>query len=138
MAGRPRLNFNWEVVEALISMRASERYIAEYLLKKEGVSPTEIDSKMIAKRVKLLQRRIQERYGVNFVQFREQKQEDWQIKLRQLQRKSAENGNIPMQIFLGKNDLGQSDKMETKNEHKVNSFADFIKELHDEGENPES
>ena len=34
------------------------------------------------------------------------------IRLRQLQWKSAENGNVTMQIFLGKNMLGQQDKIE--------------------------
>ena len=35
------------------------------------------------------------------------------IRLRQLQWKSAEKGNVTMQIFLGKNILGQQDKIET-------------------------
>lgn len=34
------------------------------------------------------------------------------MRLRQLQWKSAENGNVTMQIFLGKNLLGQQDKLE--------------------------
>ena len=34
------------------------------------------------------------------------------IRLRQLQWKSAEKGNVTMQIFLGKNILGQQDKLE--------------------------
>ena len=34
------------------------------------------------------------------------------IRLRQLQWKSAEKGNVTMQIFLGKNILGQQDKIE--------------------------
>jgi hypothetical protein len=34
------------------------------------------------------------------------------IRLRQLQWKSAEKGNVTMQIFLGKNMLGQQDKIE--------------------------
>lgn len=34
------------------------------------------------------------------------------IRLRQLQWASAENGNVTMQIFLGKNMLGQQDKIE--------------------------
>ena len=39
------------------------------------------------------------------------------IKLRKLQWQSAENGNVTMQIFLGKNMLGQQDKIEqTENE----------------------
>ena len=34
------------------------------------------------------------------------------IRLRQLQWQSAEKGNVVMQIFLGKNMLGQQDKIE--------------------------
>ena len=34
------------------------------------------------------------------------------IRLRKLQWQSAENGNVTMQIFLGKNILGQQDKIE--------------------------
>ena len=37
---------------------------------------------------------------------------DVKIRLRQLQWASAENGNVTMQIFLGKNMLGQQDKIE--------------------------
>ena len=37
------------------------------------------------------------------------------MRLRQLQWNSAERGNIVMQIFLGKNLLGQTDKIETTN-----------------------
>ena len=35
------------------------------------------------------------------------------LRLRQLQWKSAEKGNVTMKIFLGKNILGQQDKLET-------------------------
>ena len=34
------------------------------------------------------------------------------LRLRQLQWKSAEKGNVTMQIFLGKNILGQQDRLE--------------------------
>tara|TARA_Y100001937_G_scaffold20620_1_gene28778 strand:- start:427 stop:732 length:306 start_codon:yes stop_codon:yes gene_type:complete len=35
------------------------------------------------------------------------------MRLRQLQWKACENGNVSMLIFLGKNMLGQQDKIET-------------------------
>ena len=38
--------------------------------------------------------------------------EKGKIRLRQLQMKSAESGNVTMQIWLGKQMLGQSDKQE--------------------------
>ena len=37
---------------------------------------------------------------------------DAKIRLRQLQWKSAEKGNVSMLIFLGKNILGQQDRLE--------------------------
>jgi hypothetical protein len=40
------------------------------------------------------------------------------LRLRQLQMRSAENGNITMQIFLDKNILGQADKIETTQSEK--------------------
>ena len=40
------------------------------------------------------------------------------LRLRQLQWSSAEKGNIVMQIFLGKNILGQTDKIETTHSEK--------------------
>jgi hypothetical protein len=110
---RPRKPFNWDSVDALISMRATEKYIAEYLLKKEDkLGPHEITAKAIQRKAKLINRRIQERWGMSFVQFREQKQEDWRIELTQLQRKAAREGKIAMQIWLGKQDLEQRDKSE--------------------------
>ena len=38
---------------------------------------------------------------------------DMKFKLRKLQWKSADKGNVTMQIFLGKNILGQKDRHET-------------------------
>ena len=38
---------------------------------------------------------------------------DMKIKLRKLQWKSADKGNVTMQIFLGKNIIGQKDRHET-------------------------
>ena len=38
---------------------------------------------------------------------------EMKLRLRQLQWKSAERGNVTMQIWLGKQMLGQTDKIET-------------------------
>ena len=46
------------------------------------------------------------------------------MRLRQLQWNSAERGNIVMQIFLGKNLLGQTDKIETTNLEKPLPWSD--------------
>lgn len=107
--GRPKSSFDWDLVESLSILEASEVFIAERLLIKEGVNP---DKKSIAAKVKLIQRRIEERYGYNFVQYKDQKVETKRIKLRQSLFKAAENGNISAMIWLSKQYLGMSDKQE--------------------------
>ena len=48
----------------------------------------------------------------SYSEFLNKGRSDMKIKLRKLQWKSAEKGNVSMQIFLGKNILGQKDKLE--------------------------
>jgi len=110
---RPRVDFDWSLVESLAAHEASEEFIAERLLIKEGIEP---DFKKIQAKIKLLQRRIKERYEMSFVQYRDKNIEPKRIKLRQLQWKSAEAGNVATLIWLGKQYLGQADKLETVNE----------------------
>ena len=49
----------------------------------------------------------------NYSEFITKGRAEQKLRLRQLQWKSAEKGNVTMQIFLGKNMLGQQDKIET-------------------------
>ena len=49
------------------------------------------------------------------------------MSLRRQQFKSAENGNVTMQIWLGKQWLGQTDKVESKNENVETSDIVFDK-----------
>ena len=70
-----------------------------------------------------LDRRAQEAHGKTFAQYVSEKQNGWgKIRLRQLQWKAAESGNVSMLIWLGKQYLGQSDKQETINEIKPLPF----------------
>ena len=48
----------------------------------------------------------------NYSEFITKGRAEQKLRLRQLQWKSAEKGNVTMQIFLGKNILGQKDKLE--------------------------
>lgn len=61
-----------------------------------------------------------ETYGCDFETIFAQKRQLGKSSLRRSQWKSAENGNVSMQIFLGKNLLGQSDnpEIETKKDEK--------------------
>lgn len=87
----------WDQLDALI-VWASEVYCAEKL----GIS---IDS---------LARRIKEKTGLDFAEYKQQKQEPMRINLMKKQYDIAMNGNVSMLIWLGKQYLGQSEKQEQK------------------------
>jgi hypothetical protein len=120
---RPRDDFDWHLVESLIILEASEQYIAERLLIKDA---DEVNAKSIQAKIKLIQRRIKERYDCSFVQFRQQKFEGQKIKLRTYQWRSAEKGNVTMQIWLGKQYLGQSDKLQVDEQYEL--VTEFTKD----------
>lgn len=104
---RPRDDFDWDLVTSLVMLEASEQFVAERLLAKEK---QEVDFKSIQAKIKLIQRRIKEKFQCSFVQFRAQKLEGRKIQLRSWQWKNAENGNATLQIWLGKQYLNQTDK----------------------------
>ena len=56
-------------------------------------------------------------YGIGFSDIYKSKSSTGKMSLRRQQFKSAENGNVTMQIWLGKQYLGQTDKVEAKNEN---------------------
>lgn len=122
--GRPRDDFDWNLVDSLVLLHASERFIAERLLAGEAKP---VNKASIIAKIKLIQRRIKERYGESFVQFRDNKGETTRIKLRQWQLKSAEAGNVTMQIWLGKNLLGQKDKSDEE--------IELMKNIYDQNNN---
>lgn len=101
--------FDWELVEKLASMEASEVYIAECLLVQEQAY---VDKKSLAAKTTLIRRRIMDRYGLSFVGFSEQKQEAAKIQLRGWQWQACEMLNPTMLIWMGKQKLGQKDKHE--------------------------
>ena len=57
-----------------------------------------------------LERRIQEKYKVSFGTYKAQKRARGEAVLRELQLRTAMSGNVTMQIWLGKQYLGQKDK----------------------------
>ena len=59
---------------------------------------------------------VKKTYGMNFSEFSNKKQGTIRMKLRHKQIQMALEGNPVMAIFLGKQYLGQSDKVETKQE----------------------
>lgn len=107
--GAPRKGFDWDLVDSLAILEADLKYVAERLIIKDG---SEVNKRSLEAKMKLVNRRIHERFGISYVQYREQKFEPRRIKLRQLMWQSAEKGNVVMQIWLSKNILGYSDKQE--------------------------
>lgn len=65
-----------------------------------------------------LESRIKEKRGVTFSEWYKKASAGGKKSLRRRQFESSDKGNITMQIWLGKQYLGQSDKNETKIESK--------------------
>ena len=63
---------------------------------------------------KTLTKWCQETYNVGFSDIFKTKSSGGKMSLRRRQFKSAEEGNVTMQIWLGKQYLGQTDKVEEK------------------------
>ena len=59
-----------------------------------------------------LSRRIKEEFNLTFEDYRHKKGSASRQTLRQLQLETAQKGNVTMQIWLGKQWLGQKDKQE--------------------------
>lgn len=87
----------WDQLDALI-IWASEEYCAEKL----GIN------------IETLATRIKERFGMSFPEYKYKRKETMRINLLKKQYDVAMAGNVSMLIWLGKNELGQSDKNESK------------------------
>lgn len=61
---------------------------------------------------KTLTRWCKDNFKASFSEIYKQKRQGGRSSLRRMQWQNAEGGNVTMQIFLGKNYLGQSDKPE--------------------------
>lgn len=106
--GRPKLSLEdmvftgWDQLDQLI-LWATQEYCAEKL----GISAD------------TLTRRIKEKFNITFAEYKHKRKETLRINLLKKQYDVAMNGNTTMLIWLGKNELGQSDKIISKNEHTV-------------------
>lgn len=103
MTGRPRIDLNeekfdsWDMLENLVLWSADGEYCAEKL----GIS------------YDTLARRIKEKYSCSFAEYRNKKKEPMRVNLLKKQYDVAMSGNVTMLIWLGKNELGQTDKQES-------------------------
>jgi hypothetical protein len=68
-------------------------------------------------------------YGERFSDIYKKKCSKGNISLRRWQLKSAEKGNVTMQIWLGKQHLGQKEKLEVDNENSNGVLKDLVEAL---------
>lgn len=88
---------DWNQLAILAGLHCTQEEAAGYL----GVSVSQ-----------LTLRYAMEHDDETFGEFMRRHRDSGKAKLRVLQLESAKSGSVPMQIFLGKNWLGQSDKQE--------------------------
>lgn len=94
--GRPEKDMDWKLLDSVLQYGASLIDCSELLELSEDT----------------IQRKIKDAHGVTFSQYRESKKSKIRMKLRQKQYDVAMQGNVAMLIWLGKNELGQTDKLE--------------------------
>lgn len=97
--GRPKKNLTpkeWDSVKYMCMIHCTGEEIA-------GVMQMDYDT---------LNRNCKEKYGYNISEYIKKNQSNGKMSLRRAQWKSAENGNVTMQIWLGKQWLGQKEVQE--------------------------
>ena len=95
---RPRKEINWEEFDKLCGLHATQEEIANWF----SVSVDTID------------RAVKREHKVGFAEYYRQKATVGKISLRRKQFELAQSGDRTMLIWLGKQHLGQSEKMEQK------------------------
>lgn len=102
VTGRPKKDVDFDKIDGLCKYHCTAQEIVAHLkLFDYDVSYNTIE------------RRIREKFNMTFGEYIEQKHNAYaKPALRRMQWKAAESGNVTMQIWLGKQYLGQSDKQE--------------------------
>ncbi|MBA7527668.1 hypothetical protein ES705_19846 [subsurface metagenome] len=91
---RKKIEIDWNVVDEKLSNFCEGTEIAEHLgIHKETLYDA-----------------VKKKYKTDFSDYKAQKRAKGEMILRELQMKSAKEGNITMQIWLGKQYLNQTDK----------------------------
>lgn len=105
LGGRPRKEINIDQLEEMVKIQCTAEECASVL----GVSSDTLD------------RRLKEEGFAGFAEFFKKYSDDGKSSLRRAQWKAAvENGNPTMLVWLGKQMLGQSDKVEHKGDLTIN------------------
>lgn len=95
--GKPRIDFDWKVLDSILQFGATLIDCSEMLKVSEDT----------------IQKRIRELHDLKFSEYRNRKMSRMRVRLLQRQFDSAMSGNTALLIWLGKQHLGQSDKLDT-------------------------
>ena len=95
--GRPRIEIDFNELDKLCGLQCSQTEIASWF-------DCSIDT---------IEARIKETHGMSFPEYFEQKRGRGKIALRRRQYEAAMAGNTALLIWLGKQYLGQSEKLES-------------------------
>jgi len=116
---RPKANIDWDIVDSMLEADCEGTEIAARLC----IHPD------------TLYNRCQEDHNMGFSDYLRQKKGSGNVLLKMAQFDSAiKDKNIPMQIWLGKQRLGQKDKIDTEHsgEIKTNPTIIVFKDFKDE------
>lgn len=120
--GRPKSVFNEKELKYLCSIHCTFDEIAGFFQMNKDV----------------LSRKIKQEYGITFTEFYEKNSQGAKVSLRRRQIQAAMDGDTKMLIFLGKNMLGQKEKLDFEGEVKVNSWVDLMNNLDESDEDEDN
>lgn len=106
--GRPKIELDFNSLDSLCGLQCTLSEIASFFHCSEDT----------------VERRIKKQFKMTFAEYYRQKAGTGRISLRRLQFKAAQDGSVSMMIWLGKQWLGQSDKIEEKVETKQHVIFD--------------
>lgn len=96
---RPRFEIDWGVFDELCDIQCTQEEIAQVI----GCS------------VDTIQRAVKRDKKLSFAEYYKKASAGGKTSLRRFQWSAAKKGSVPMMIWLGKQYLGQSDKVESNN-----------------------
>lgn len=115
--GRPRIEINYEVLDALLQFKTTKKFCAHHM----GMSEDTLEN------------RLMEDHGMTFTEYHEMKISNISAKLQQKALNMAFNGNTVMMIFALKNLSKWTDKQEIS--HSVaNNYEAQLRKLEEEYE----
>lgn len=104
MAGRPKKKIDYQTVEKLANIQCTQEEISNFL----GIS------------TRTLQK------DKEFLRIYKKGLENGKMSLRRMQFKKANDGNVSMLIWLGKQYLGQTEKVEKNNTHEIEDLSALV------------